>query len=273
MNPHGVEDGWLPHLRGDGIHNPGRTAILNGEGMTTASGEPIILALDSAGSGCSAVIAAGKTVLAAERCMIARGQAERLLPMVDAVMRRSRLPASALDIIGATVGPGSFTGIRVGLAAVRGIALATGARSVGVTGFEAVVAGLPPPALECGAGFLLVALESRREQLYIQLFDHAHRPLGNPTTVMPAALDETLSGLIGPAPLVVAGDAAQRAANMLLPRSGTIVVEGSAPDAAGVLRAVLRRRARSGEGRIQPSPLYLRPPGVTFSMARQGAGR
>jgi len=68
-------------------------------------------------------------VIAAEQCANARGQAERLLPIVDAVMRKSGLSAPALDIVGATIGPGSFTGIRIGLAAVRGIALATGAQS------------------------------------------------------------------------------------------------------------------------------------------------
>jgi tRNA threonylcarbamoyladenosine biosynthesis protein TsaB len=230
---------------------------------------PIVLALDSAGSGCSVVVAAGETVLAAERCTAARGQAERLLPMVDAAIRKSGLSALALDIVGMTIGPGSFTGIRVGLSAARGIALATGVRSVGVTGFEAVAAGLAPRAHERGAGFLLVALESRREDLYIQLFDRAYRPLGNPTAAMPAALDEALSGLIGAAPLVVAGDAAQRAAEMLLPRSRTMVIAESAPDAAGVLRAVLRR-ARAGESRVKPLPLYLRPPDVTVSSAHQG---
>jgi len=246
--------------------------------MTASSGEPIVLALDSAGSGCSVVVATGETVLAAERCTTAHGQAERLLLMADAVVRKSGLSTLALDIVGTTIGPGSFTGIRVGLAAARGIALATGARSVGVTGFEAVAAGLAPRADERGTGFLLVALESRREDLYIQLFDYAHRPLGEPTAVMPAALAKALRGLIGEAPLLVAGDAAQRAANMLLPRSGTIVVEGSGPDAAGVLRAVLQR-ARGGEGLAKPLPLYLHvplylhAPDVTVSTAHQGAGR
>jgi tRNA threonylcarbamoyladenosine biosynthesis protein TsaB len=231
-----------------------------------------VLALDSAGLGCSVVVAAGETVLAAERCTTPDGQAERLLPMVDAVIRKSRLSASALDIVGTTIGPGSFTGIRTGLAAVRGIALATGARSVGVTGFEAVAAGLAPRARERGAGFLLVALESRREDLYIQLFDHACRPLGDPTAEVPAALNKALSGLIGAAPVVVAGDAAQRAASILFPRSFTSVIDPSAPDAAGVLRAVLRR-ARAGESRVKPLPLYLRPPSVTVSTACQGVGR
>jgi len=192
--------------------------------------------------------------------------------MVDAVMRKSRLSPSALDILGATIGPGSFTGIRIGLAAVRGIALATGAHTVGVTGFQAVAAGLASQAHERGAGFLLVALESLREDLYIQLFDHAYRPLVDPMAAMPAALNESLSGLIGTAPLVVAGDAAQRAVDMLLHRASTIVIERSAPDAAGVLRAVLRL-APTGESRVKPLPLYLRPPDVTVSRSRQGAGQ
>jgi tRNA threonylcarbamoyladenosine biosynthesis protein TsaB len=254
------------------VRNSDRTATLNSRRITAALGEPTVLALDSAGSGCSVVVAAGETVLAAERCTTAHGQAERLLVMVDAVMRKSGLSALALDIVGTTIGPGSFTGIRVGLAAVRGIALATGARSVGVTGFEAVAAGLAPWADERESGFLLVALESRRADLFIQLFDYAHRPLGEPTAAMPGALAKALSGIIGEAPLLVAGDAAQRAANMLLSRADTIVVEESGPDAAGVLRAVLRR-ARESENLPKPLPLYLRPPDVTVSTAHQGADR
>ena len=231
-------------------------------------GQPIVLALDSAGSGCSVVVGAGETVLAAERCTTARGQAEMLLPLVDVVVRRSGLSRLALDIVGATVGPGSFTGIRIGLAAARGIALATGARSVGVTSFAAVAAGLFREVREWGASFLLVALESRREDLYIQLFDHASCPATDPMAALPAALGETLRGLIGGAPLVVAGDAAQRAASMLLPRADTIVTEGSAPDAAGLLRAVLGGASR-GEGCLKPSPEYLRQPDVTVLPADQ----
>jgi tRNA threonylcarbamoyladenosine biosynthesis protein TsaB len=266
-----VEEGVTAPARSDEVRNSDRTMTLNSRSITAALREPTVLALDSAGSGCSVVVAAGENVLAAERCTIAHGQAERLLVMVDAVMRKSGLSTLALDIVGTTIGPGSFTGIRVGLAAVRGIALATGARSVGVTGFEAVASGLCPRANERENGFLLVALESRREDIYIQLFDYAHRPLGEPSAAMPRALARGLSAIIGEAPLLVAGDAAQRAANMLLPRFATIVAEESGPDAAGVLRAVLRR-ARASENLPKPLPLYLRPPDVTVSTAHRGGG-
>jgi tRNA threonylcarbamoyladenosine biosynthesis protein TsaB len=192
--------------------------------------------------------------------------------MVDSVMRRASMPASALDILGATIGPGSFTGIRVGLATARGIALATRARSIGVTGFETVVASLRPSKHECSTGFLLVALESRREDLYIQLFDQAFRPLGNPRAEMPTQLNKVLTRIIGAAPLSVAGDAAQRAAETVLPCRNTVVIAGSAPDATGVLRAVLHR-SLSDDLHSPPLPLYLRPPDVNLSTPHRGVSR
>jgi tRNA threonylcarbamoyladenosine biosynthesis protein TsaB len=238
--------------------------------VTGAPRDPVVLALDSAGSGCSVVVASGETVLGAECDTAMYGQAEKLLPMIDSVMCRAGLPASALDVIGVTVGPGSFTGIRIGLAAARGIARATGARMVGVTGFEAVAAGLSQSFL--GIAFLLIALESRREDLYVQLFDRAHVALEDPTATLPSALNERLNGIIGAAPLLVAGDAAQRAASNLLQRPDTMVAAGSAPGAAGVLRAALRRwllHAQSAE----PAPLYLRPPDVSSSNPIRRVGR
>src|SRR5215467_14467861 len=168
--------------------------------------QPLVLAFDVAGLGFSVAVAAGDSVLCAERIATLHGQAEALLPMVDAAMRSAGLPASALDLIATTIGPGSFTGIRVGLAAARGIALASGARLTGMTGFEAVFAALP--ALD---GFLLVALESRREDLYIQLFDRTCGPLGDAIAAMPEILPDVIGKTVGGAPLLVAGDAAPRA--------------------------------------------------------------
>jgi tRNA threonylcarbamoyladenosine biosynthesis protein TsaB len=229
--------------------------------MTRKGSGPVILAIDSAGLACSAVVAVGDTILSAERVETRHSQAEALMPMVDAAMRKAGLPPAALDLVAATVGPGSFTGIRVGLAAARGIALATGAQLVGVSSFEAVAASLAQA--DCGdVQFLLIALESRREDLYVQLFALPWNPVGPPASMMPAALGEAVNAAIGEAPLLIAGDAAQRVALVLSNCADTVIVEDSAPDAAGVLRAGLHRW-RSGAVDA-PRPLYLRPPDVTL---------
>src|ERR1700750_3282629 len=95
----------------------------------------LILAIDTALDACAAGVLdtdAGKMV-AQESLAMKRGHAEALMPLIGRVMNRSGLPFSALDRIAVTTGPGSFTGLRVGLSAARGIALAAARPVVGVT--------------------------------------------------------------------------------------------------------------------------------------------
>lgn len=236
--------------------------------MSADRAEPLVLTIESAGSACSVAVAAGANLLARDRLSTRHGQAEHLFPMVDGAIRRARLSPSMLDLIGVTSGPGSFTGIRVGLAGARGIALATHARLIGVTSFEAVAAELTP--LACGHGpYLLIALESRREELYVQLFDRSGVSLFQPEAVMPGLLSAALDQWIGVVPVLVAGDAATRAVSALARLHSATAIESSAPDAAGVLRAVLRRW-RAGERAGGAAPLYLRPPDVKLPQSRKG---
>jgi tRNA threonylcarbamoyladenosine biosynthesis protein TsaB len=230
------------------------------------SQDPFVLAIDAAGAACSAAVAAGERLLAAERVESAHGQAEQLMPLIERTMRRAGLAAADLDLIAATVGPGSFTGLRAGLAAARGIALASGRPLFGVTGFAAVAAGPAVAAADRTADTdyaLLVALESRREDLYAQLFDRLRQPCGAPFAVMPAGLAEAVEDAIGAMPLRIAGDAAGRAAAALTCRPSVSLVADSAPDATGVWRAALARW-RQGVRADGARPLYLRPPGVTL---------
>jgi tRNA threonylcarbamoyladenosine biosynthesis protein TsaB len=229
-------------------------------GMIGAAPEPVILALDSAGAACSAAVAVGERLLSAVRVDSQHGQAERLLPMVDSAMREAQLPPAAIDLVVTTVGPGSFTGIRVALAAARGIALATGARLIGVTSFAAVAAGVAQPS-HIGAPFILIAIESRREDLFVQIFDRRQTPLGPPAAMLPVALGEVVNAITGAAPLLIAGDAAQRAARVLAGHTGTTILEQGVPEAVGALRAALRLPPLDGADTARP--LYLRPPDVT----------
>lgn len=219
-----------------------------------------MLALDAAGLASSVAVAAGERLLAAGLVESAHGQAEHLMPLVDRVMGEAGLAAADLDLIAATVGPGSFTGLRAGLAAARGIALASGRPLIGVTSFAAVAAGLAVADCACA---LLVALESRREDLYVQFFDRQRRPCGEPCAVMPAGLAQVVDVAVGAMPLRVAGDAAARAAAALAARPLVTLVADSAPEARGAWRAALARWRQGARG-DEARPLYLHPPGVTL---------
>ena len=120
--------------------------------------------------------------------------------------------------------------------------------------------------------YLLIALESRREDLYVQFFDPHGDALCEPAAIMPFMFREAVAAAIGANPLLVAGDAAQRAAPALTQRPGTAVLEDSAPGAVGTLRAGLRL-LRLGSATDAPRPLYLRPPDVTLAEISQKPSR
>ena len=190
------------------------------------------------------------------------GHAEALFPMIERVMAEAGMAPTQLDAVAAAIGPGGFTGIRVGLAAAHGIALAVGARLVGISSFAAVAAqivGTGHPARES----LLVALDSRRADLYVQLFaDDAASPLAEPQ----ALLADQLSLYVARRDLrslLIAGDAAEAASAALGARVRCTVVADSAPDARGVAAAALIA-LRSGATLGPVRPLYLRPPDVTL---------
>jgi tRNA threonylcarbamoyladenosine biosynthesis protein TsaB len=199
------------------------------------------------------------------------GHAEALMPMVDAVMQDAALSPAALDAVAATVGPGGFTGIRIGLAAARGIALATGVPLVGVTGFAAVAETCPDDF--DGADALLVALDSRRADFYLALFTNNRMMRGEPVALPPDAVTGWIDAAIGGAALLVAGDAAHAVGTVIRERKALTIRVDSASSACGVAGAALRRW-HGNAGRVaddRARPLYLRPPDVTVASAVAGA--
>jgi len=242
-----------------------------------------LLAIETAGSACSAAVARGGVVLAAECLVLRHGHAEALFPMIERVMQQAGLAPSQLDAVAAALGPGGFTGIRVGLAAAHGIALAVGARLVGISSFAAVAARVAGPRVgelggshgsggqASGCRALLVALDSRRADLYVQLFAlEAVSPLGAPEAILADRLGEYVASLAGDATLLIAGDAAEAASVVLGGRAGIAIAGNSAPNAEGVLAAALHQLRSDAEADAAADilagpvrPLYLRPPDVT----------
>jgi len=219
-----------------------------------------LLAIDCSAGACSVAVRDGATVLAAAHTAMERGHAEALMPMVASVLAAAGLDWDRLDAVAATVGPGSFTGVRIGLAAARGFALAAGLATVPVTSLEAVA-----EAAGSGDGPLLVVLESKRRDLYGQWFDPAGGPLGAPQAATPEVLWAARpSGMLlsGAAGVRVAGDAAARLlAAPPEPATALRPAGDGGPDARSVAAVALRRLAAAGAGPL--APLYLRPPDVT----------
>lgn len=140
----------------------------------------IVLAIDTAGGDCSAAVydGAARRLLGVSTEMIGRGHAEKLMATIDAALAVADLELSDVERIAVTVGPGSFTGIRVGVAAARGLALSLGIEAVGVSTLET----LANTAGETGRP-VLAAMDAKRDEIYLQRFSADRVPEGEPEMV------------------------------------------------------------------------------------------
>ena len=228
-----------------------------------------ILALDSAIGACSVALWQDGTVVARRFAAMDRGQSEVLIPMAREVLAEAGTDFPSIDMFGVTTGPGAFTGLRIGLAAARGMALASGRPLAGVSTFDAVAHGLP--AGEREGRSVLVAVESRREDIFIQWFDSKLITMGEARSVRPEDL------VLPDTPVLVAGDGAARLHSLFGVSPGN---EGMAtnrdvrfasgegfPDAADVARLVALRGADAA-AMAPPQPFYLRPPDVTLPVEK-----
>jgi tRNA threonylcarbamoyladenosine biosynthesis protein TsaB len=128
----------------------------------------LILAIDTALDACAAGIldTDAAALIAQESQAMKRGHAEALMPLIGRVMKASGIGFAALDRIAVTTGPGSFTGLRVGLSAARGIALASGKPVVGLTTLAAFAA----PVVSQNAGRPVIsAIDARHDHVYFQV--------------------------------------------------------------------------------------------------------
>jgi len=213
----------------------------------------LILAIDTALSDCVAAVWRDGRVLAQERVAMSQGQAEALMPMVERVMAAAGVRYDEVMRIAVTCGPGSFTGVRIGLAAARGLALAGGGAAVGVTTTEALAAAVPADEREPGARILAV-VDSKRGDVFAQLFARD----GAPLTAIENLPFAALAALVGSGDVIVVGDAAAPSAAAL----GTHArISCAAPvcDPA-VLSAIVAARMEPLAAAV---PVYVRPPDVT----------
>ncbi|WP_226779317.1 tRNA (adenosine(37)-N6)-threonylcarbamoyltransferase complex dimerization subunit type 1 TsaB [Oceaniglobus trochenteri] len=198
------------------------------------SPDPTVLAFDTSVAHCAAALLCGGRIIAQRHEEMAKGQAERLIPLLEEVLADAALGWSDLGRIACGIGPGNFTGIRMSVSAARGLALSLGIPAVGVSSLAAQAHGLSGPVLS--------SLDARRGALYLQVF--------GPETPPVMCSGDTLPDLAMSRPSCVGHDSAALAAHY-----GGCVVAPPYP-----LAHAIAFIGATAPGDTRPAPLYLRAP-------------
>ena len=211
----------------------------------------MILAIDTSLGALSACVLdpQSDSIVSQETMVMERGYAEALIPLLDRVMAEVPQGLSVLTRVCVAVGPGSFTGIRVGLSAARAIALAGGLPVVGVSTLSAFAA---PVILSGQEGITIAAIDARQGRVYATAFGQGGRPLFEPRM----ATAREIIRAVGSGPLAIVGSAAPALAIEAWSSGVTAEVQGqtSAPDIAWVARLGLVADPALAPAR----PLYMR---------------
>ena len=221
----------------------------------------LILGIDTSMNACSVALVVNGDVVAQMFEKMIRGQSEALAPMIDQVM--SDHDYADVDAVAVTRGPGAFTGLRIGLATARSLALTLNKPCIGISTFDVLASQVikSQDTKIVADGIVVIAIETKRDDFYIQAIDHDGRYVISPTAMMAEDIRGALpKGL----PLFIAGDAWPRL-QLELGTEGPEMQE--IPDVILPDAAVLAMCARvfvDTPTDAPASPLYLRPPDVTM---------
>lgn len=220
----------------------------------------LMLGIDTATTGCSVALMDGAICLAERQSRMPRGQSEALAPMIDDVMKLAGISFDRLDGIAVTRGPGAFTGLRIGLAAARAMALSIAKPCIGITTFDSLaVQARQRENIEAGSAFL-VAIESKRAEIFIGMYGSDGVLLIAPSAQRPEAMGNIPESVSS---LVIVGDASEKIESAL---NGKIDVRRihdiEVPDAKVV--AALGLGFLETPELAPPTPFYLRPPDVSM---------
>jgi len=212
-----------------------------------------ILAIDTSCGAISACIleSGASDPLALHSETLARGHAEALAPMLETLLFGVDGGFASLSRIAVTVGPGSFTGIRIGLATARAIGLAL---SIPVIGVSTLVAFAGPLLIEARTGVIAAAVDARHGHVYLQLFESSGMPLFAPR--IESVRDAVRA--IGVGPVRLAGSGA-KALHAEAARIGLIFDAAGAIDVPDIV-AVARIGIAADPSEASPRPLYVKPP-------------
>lgn len=200
----------------------------------------LILSLDTSSSAVSIALQDDKNVLAFYEQVMDRGQGEALVPIIQQVLAQAQKEPTEITGVAVAVGPGSFTGVRVGLSTARGIGLALNVPVYGVTNFESSAYDTLKS--------VKVILDTKRGDYFTQDFDETGHPKGGPTIQSSENLKQYL-------PFTAVGDGAEKLAEEI----GCDVFFKTTASAVSIGKIAISRI----DNPLPPEPLYLRDADVT----------
>ena len=221
----------------------------------------MILAIDTASRALSIALGDGRGVSFAAHQLRSRGQAENLMPMIERGFRATGSTAADLTGLAVTVGPGTFTGLRIGLAAARAMRVALNIPLFGMTALEVLAADA---ARRFPDRPVLAALDARRDQVYAQMFRRAEPPFAECWSAPVAVAAEGAALMAVSGAVLIGNGAALVAAHVA---GQTVLLDGVEPDARHLLRLAAARSLPSCPVPA-PGPLYLRAPDAKLPTRR-----
>jgi tRNA threonylcarbamoyladenosine biosynthesis protein TsaB len=212
-----------------------------------------ILALDTTLGACSAAVVCDGEIFSAYE-LRSREHAEAIMPMIAQVLDEASLGYEALGAIAVTTGPGSFTGVRVGVSTARGLALAAGLPLIGLNSLE-VMAQMALEKIDAAIDVLGIVVDARRGEVYLALYNSKGDVISGPAALSP---DQAVEILPDHGQVVLAGSGGALVVDATAKTGLSIdcVLSELQPDAASLAAMAVTRAPVEGP----LSPLYLRPP-------------
>jgi len=213
----------------------------------------LILAIDTALAVCAAGVfdTDDRKMVASESLAMVRGHAEALMPLIARVMDKAGTEFNDLDRVAVTVGPGSFTGLRVGISAARGIALVSGKPAVGISTLLAYSA---PHIANDDDAAIVAAIDARHDQVYLQVFASTGRTLIAPAL---STVRDAVHAAVPGSGRIVGSGARLLAAEWPAAAAPPLMVDSQD---APAIEWVARLGAAVQKTDIAPAPFYLRGP-------------
>ena len=226
--------------------------------MAGIDGKMTILAMDTATMVSSVAVATGERVLAELTAETRFTHSETLVVNIEEVMRLADVKREDLSAVAVSLGPGSFTGLRIGLAAAKAIAYALSIPLVGVPTLEVLAAAFPSPG-----AVVAPLIDAQKGNAYFALYRSAEQGLICEKEVAVASLQEIIATIAEiKSPVMIAGDFTRKLAmkDIELPKNAMLApITHIMPRAALVAaRAIVRLENGEGNSPMDLEPIYVR---------------